>query len=172
MKKKLFFVLLLTAYLFGDAVSTVELSEGEKLIFQNKRDITKLKLKLGTMREDIDGIKSLLDSMGAKVSSPKSDKDLKNQLDELSVRVDKIEKDNKQRFKKIEKSIDKILAILSKKNKNLKKTSKKKDSKTSKKIKILSVSQIAKNADNFYKQKGSSWQTLHVLTVILPFQKM
>jgi len=158
MGKKLYFVLILAVSLLGDTVSGVELSEGEKLIFQNKRDITKLKLKLSSLREDIDGIKSVLDSMGAKVSSPKSDKNLKNQLDELSIRVDKIERDNKQRFKKIEKSIDKILALLSKKNQNKsdKKTSKlkqKKDSKTTKKIKILSVSEIAKNADSFYKQK-------------------
>ena len=115
MRKKLYFVLFLTVSLFGDAVSGVELSEGEKLIFQNKRDITKLKLKLSSIKEDIDGIKSVLDSMGAKVSSPKSDKNLKKQLDDLSVRVDKLERENRLKFKKIEKSIDKILAILSKK---------------------------------------------------------
>jgi len=152
LKKVIIFNTLLATCLFADVASGVELSEGEKLIFQNKKDIMKLKIKLGAIEENLDGIKSVLDSMGSKVSSSKGDKSLKKELDRLSIRVDKIESDNKKRFSAIESSINKILKIVSNKTTTVKKVKPIKKNKN-KKIKILSTKQIYKNSLSFLKHK-------------------
>ena len=113
----------------------------------------KVKMKLGAITEDLDGVKSVLDSMGNKVSTPKSDKNLKAELDKLSIRVDKLESDNKKRFKEIETSLNKILTLISKKTTKIAATKKSKPVKKSKPIKILSVKQIHKNSLSFFKHK-------------------
>ncbi len=164
-KISLLFSLFVTVSLFGDAVTSIELTDSEKLIFQNRKNITKINLKINNLKEEIDGIKSVLDSMGEKVSTPKKidTSKLDHRISDLEEKVKKIDRENSVRFKKIEKSIQKILKILSSnKNNSFKekklsskssKESKKEFKKESKKIKILSVSEIYKNAKSFFKAK-------------------
>ena len=156
-KYSLLLIILFTAPLFSDVVNGIELTDSEKLIFQNRKNITKTNLKLNNIREEIDGIKSVLDSMGDRVSTPKKvdTSKLEKRIDNLEKKVDYIDKENSARFKKIENSIEKVLKLLSSKNspKKKKKEVSKKSKKESKKIKILSVSQIYKNATKLYKSK-------------------
>ena len=83
----LFLLIAFTAPLFSDAVNGIELTDGERLIFQNRKNITKINLKINNIKEEIDGIKSVLDSMGERVSTPK-----KTDTSNLEKKISNLEK--------------------------------------------------------------------------------
>ena len=157
MKKYFFIILIFASSLYSQVggANGIELTDSEKLIFENRRNIMKLNLKLSNLKDNVDGIKSILDSMGDKIvkekKSPKND--FQKQIDKLSDKVDAIDKESSQRFERIESSIEKLLNLLSKKSTVQNLSTKVLTSKKSKKIKILSAKQIYKKAISSYKNK-------------------
>ncbi len=169
--KKFYLILLITYNLFGSSfdgsrgnVSSIELSDSEKLIFKNqkalqtvKRDVTKLKLQMNSVKENIDGMKSILESTNDKISqtSQRNSKVSDQEVLKLQKRVDKLEKDNNKRFKKIEKSLDRLIKMLSssKNTTNQDKEDVIKKLKPIKKVKKITAKEAFKKGENLFKKK-------------------
>jgi len=158
--------LLASSFGASSPVANIELSDSEKLIFKNQKDIKinkkeliKIRLKLNSIKESVDGLKSIIESTTDKISTSSMEKDSisSKELDKLKKRLDDLEKDNNKRFKKIEKSIDKILKLLSSQNvnKNDKKInpSSKKQKNTKKNVEKINPKEAFKKAETFFKRK-------------------
>lgn len=132
MNKIKFFTLILTlpVILFASSFDNssnggIELSESEKFIFENrknlksnKKDLLKIKLKVNSLKDNVDGLKSVVESINGKISEDIKSKNQSSSISsdefsQLKKKIEKNEKENKKRFKDLEKSIAKLIKLVS-----------------------------------------------------------
>jgi len=172
---KRYIIILFTSYElfaspFGGAnsqISDIELSDSEKIIFQNqknirenKKDLMKIKLQLSSIKESVEGLKSIVESTNDKISQTTKQSGSsvsKDEINKLKNKISSIEKENDIRFKKIESSIEKLLKLLSVSKTNKLKPPKEgadtKEEVKHKKIKKITPKEALKKAEILFKKK-------------------
>jgi len=103
----------------------IELSESEKFIFENrknikssKKDLTRIKLKVNSLEDSVDGLKSVVESINDKISKDIQTKSQESSVDSIELKklkktIEENETANKKRFKELEKSIAKLIKLVS-----------------------------------------------------------
>lgn len=149
-----------------DSDNPYGLSESEKIIFDNKKQIRYQDQKIAELTEQIEGMRSVVDSMGSKLGktgqrinelNQQSDDDvvekLKNDLFELKrVQSENYTKINEV-LQKLSSMIDKINSDYVTHNELAKKIVKKKSTNSGKKVSKLSNAEKLKNAVALYRKK-------------------